>query len=124
MIYLAFPLGTVHGWGVCGRMITREMARLSPVELYTQELHRELVVDDLELRFLRSVLPPGSDPMKPPMGHPVEGPVLRGIPSMKICWRPALRGPINVGYTFFEESVPSDRSKTAMRTPVSACSGP
>ena len=27
-IYLAFPLGTVHGWGVCGRMITcGELAR-------------------------------------------------------------------------------------------------
>jgi glycosyltransferase involved in cell wall biosynthesis len=46
------------------------------------------------------------------MGQPVNRPVLRGIPSMKISWRPALRGPFNVGYTFFEEAVPSDHSKT------------
>jgi glycosyltransferase involved in cell wall biosynthesis len=111
-MYLAFPLGTVHGWGVCGRMITREMAQLAPVEFYTQELQRELVVDDLEYRFLVSLLPPGTDPMKPPPGHPVDGPVLRGIPAMHISFRPALRGPFNVGYTFFEEAVPKDRSKT------------
>ena len=108
MIYLAFPLGTIHGWGVCGRMITRELSRLSPVELYTQELQRELVVDELEYRQLCSLLPAGVDPMKPPPGHPVEGPVLRGIPAMKISFRPALRGPFNVGYTFFEEAVPRD----------------
>lgn len=112
MIYLAFPLGTTHGWGICGRMITREMARLEPVEFYTQELQRELVLDDLEYRFLRSILPAGVDPMKPPPGHAVDGPVLRGIPAMRQSFRPALRGPFNVGYTFFEENIPADADKT------------
>ena len=69
MIYLAFPLGTVHGWGVCGRMITRELSKLSPVELYTQQLHVTLVADELEYQFLASLLPPGTDPatQNPPM---------------------------------------------------------
>src|SRR6185369_17085458 len=110
MIYLAFPLGTVHGWGVCGRMITRELARLSPVELYTQQLHIQLVADELEYQFLASLLPPGTDPatQNPPMGQAVDAPVLQGIPGVRVHFRPQLRGPLNVGYTFFEETLPKD----------------
>ena len=31
---------------------------------------------------------------------------------MKISFRPAVRGPFNVGYTFFEDAIPSDASQT------------
>jgi glycosyltransferase involved in cell wall biosynthesis len=108
MIYLAFPLGTVHGWGVCGRMITRELANLTPVEFYTQQFHASLVADAFEERLLLSLMPPGIDPANPPEGHAVDAPVLRGIPSMTVSFRPALRGTFNVGYTFFESDVPAE----------------
>jgi glycosyltransferase involved in cell wall biosynthesis len=114
MIYLAFPLGTVHGWGVCGRMITRELAKLSPVELYTQPLHPELVQDELEYVFLRSVLPTGADPMNPPMGKTVDAPVAQGIPGVRVHFRPELRGRFNVGYTFFEEHLPKNLADTSL----------
>src|SRR2546430_753094 len=114
MLYLAFPLGTVHGWGVCGRMITHELSKLDRVELYTQALQRELVLDEFEYLHLRSLLAPGTDPMNPPPGHAVDGPVLQGIPGVRVHFRPDLRGMFNVGYTFFEEDLPKNLAETAL----------
>ena len=67
MLYLALPLGTTHGWGVCGRMIARELARIGPVELYTNVLHPQLIEDELEEVVIRELLPKGADPMNPPL---------------------------------------------------------
>jgi glycosyltransferase involved in cell wall biosynthesis len=94
-------------------MITRELSRLSPVELYTQPLHPELVADELEYLHFRSLLPAGADPMNPPLGHAVDSPVLQGIPAVRVHFRPDLHGPFNAGYTFFEEHLPRDLSETA-----------
>src|SRR3954469_21389991 len=115
MIYLAFPLGTVQGWGVCGRMITRELSNLAPVELYTQPLQIELVLDEFEYLHLRSLLPRGADPLKPPPGHKVDGPVLQGIPGVRVHFKPDLRGPFNVGYTFFEEALSKNRDDAVFK---------
>src|SRR5215813_495320 len=57
-VYLALPMGTAHGWGVCGRYITRELARLAPVSLITDRLEARLVGDELELAALRALLAP------------------------------------------------------------------
>jgi glycosyltransferase involved in cell wall biosynthesis len=105
MIHLAFPLGTSHGWGVCGRMLARELSRLAPVELYTQPMLLELLEDELEYHALRKLLPPGSDPLQPPPGRPVSGPVLQGLPKLSEISHPALRGSTNVAYTFFEHDL-------------------
>ena len=105
MIYLGLPLGTSHGWGVCGRMITREMARMTPVELYTNQFHPQLLEDELEGTFLLGLLPKGSDPMNPSEGQAVDGPVLRGIPAFHEDYKPKLRGTFNVGYCFFEDNL-------------------
>src|SRR4051812_26465612 len=105
MIYLGLPLGTSHGWGVCGRMITREMARMTPVELYTNQFHPQLLEDELEGRFLLTLLPRGADPMNPGEGGKVDGPVLRGIPAFHEDYKPNLRGTFNAGYCFFEDNL-------------------
>src|SRR5689334_22474546 len=105
MIYLGLPLGTTHGWGVCGRMITREMARLAPLQLYTNAFHPELLEDELEAAFLMGLLPPGVSPATEPEGAPVDGPVLRGIPAFHQDYKPLLRGTFNVGYCFFEDNL-------------------
>src|SRR5689334_19529663 len=105
MIYLGLPLGTSHGWGVCGRMVTRELARLGPVELYTNQFHPQLIEDELEAAFLVKLLPAGADPMRPSEGRVVPGPVLRGIPAFHDDFKKDLKGTFNVGYCFFEDNL-------------------
>ena len=58
ILYLALPLGTAHSWGVCGRYVTRELARMAPVCLVTDRLEAGLVGDELELAALRGLLAP------------------------------------------------------------------
>jgi glycosyltransferase involved in cell wall biosynthesis len=57
MIYLALPFGSLHGWGVCGKNLGRELLQLTPVRYLTFDGHangasefekavyRELTVD-------------------------------------------------------------------------------
>jgi len=105
MLYLGLPLGTTHGWGVCGRMVTRELARLAPVELYTNQFHPQLIEDELEAAFLVRMLPKGDHPMNPSEGRKVNGPVLRGIPAFHDDFKKDLKGTFNLGYCFFEDNL-------------------
>jgi hypothetical protein len=87
LVYLALPLGTSNGWGVCGRYITRELARLVPVCLLTDRLDAELVGDELELAALRAVLAPEE---LQPSGRAVRS---AGIdPVMERCLRERRQG--------------------------------
>ena len=102
-VYLALPLGTTHGWGVCGRYITREMARLGPVCLVTDRLDPNLVGDELELAALRGLLAPPELQAGRPVD--VDSPVLQGVLGPDLApMRPRLRGRRNVGYAFFENT--------------------
>ncbi|HZZ41541.1 MAG TPA: glycosyltransferase family 4 protein [Tepidisphaeraceae bacterium] len=105
MIYVAMPMGLAHGWGVAGRMITRELAKLDAVRLYTQPIADELFENTFEWNFIRSLQPAGTDPLHPPEGSAVDVPVLKGIPAATIPFHPNLRGTRNVGYTFFEDDL-------------------
>ncbi len=101
LIYLALPLGTTDGWGVCGRYITRELARLAPVCLVTDHLDAGLVGDELELAALRGLLAPSE--LQAGRAADVDSPVLQGVPGPDLApMRPRLRGRRNVGYAFFE----------------------
>jgi glycosyltransferase involved in cell wall biosynthesis len=102
-VYLALPLGTTHGWGVCGRYITREMARLGPVCLVTDRLDPNLVGDELELAALRGLLAPPE--LQAGRATEVDSPVLQGVLGPDLApMRPRLHGRRNVGYTFFEST--------------------
>jgi glycosyltransferase involved in cell wall biosynthesis len=105
LVYLALPMGTAHGWGLCGRYITREIARLAPVRLITDRLEAGLVGDALELAALRALLAPAelqSAGRAVELDHPVLQCVLdAGLTPM----RPRLRGRRTVGYAFFENTV-------------------
>src|ERR1700742_4520702 len=105
MIYLAMPMGLAHGWGIAGRMITRELARLDTVRLHTQPIVPDLFENAFEWDFIRSLQPAGIDPLPPQEGEPVDVPVLKGIPAPSIPFHPNLRGKRNVGYTFFEDDL-------------------
>ena len=104
LVYLALPMGTAHGWGVCGRYITRELARLAPVRLITDRLEAGLVGDALELAALRALLAPAE---LQSAGRAVEldQPVLQCVLDAELTpMRPRLRGRHTVGYTFFENT--------------------
>src|SRR4030095_8434183 len=98
------PMGTSHGWGVCGRYITRELARLAPVRLITDRLEADLGGDDLELAALRALLAP-EELLQSGRPVEVEHPVLQGVPGPDLApMRPRLRGPRHIGYAFFENT--------------------
>ena len=105
LVYLALPMGRAHGWGVCGRHITRELARLAPVRLITDRLDAGLVGDELELAALRALLAPAE---LQPAGHAaaLDQPLLQCVLGADLTpMRPRLRGRPTVGYAFFENTV-------------------
>jgi glycosyltransferase involved in cell wall biosynthesis len=103
LVYLALPLSTTRSWGVCGRYVTRELARLAPVCLVTDRLEAGLVGDELELAALRGLLAPPE--LQAGRAADVESPVLQGVPGPDLApMRPRLRGRRNVGYAFFEHT--------------------
>jgi len=55
MLTVALPLGHTHGWGICGKYLTRELARLAPVRLLTDAFDAESIGDDLEYSVLQGL---------------------------------------------------------------------
>ena len=106
MIHVALPLGAAHGWGVAGKSITKELSRLTPVQLITDPFNADTVGDVLEFLALVGLLPPGSTPGSGHAGASVAGPVLQAIVDVEFNpYRPQLRGTFNAGYTFFEDNL-------------------
>ncbi|MGH7347314.1 MAG: glycosyltransferase family 4 protein [Candidatus Rokuibacteriota bacterium] len=104
IVYLALPMGTAHGWGVCGRYITRELARLAPVRLITDRLDAGLVGDELELVALRALLAP-AELQQPGPAIQLDHPILQCVLGADLTpMRPRLRGRRTVGYAFFENT--------------------
>jgi glycosyltransferase involved in cell wall biosynthesis len=98
MIYLALPVGNRHGWGVCGKYLTRELAAITEVALITDPFDAEDVGDELDHALLKSKVALTS----PPGGAPV----LQSIANTSLTpYRPDLSGKPTVGYTFFEDNL-------------------
>jgi glycosyltransferase involved in cell wall biosynthesis len=100
-LYLALPMGTTHGWGVCGRYTTLELSRLGAVRLITDRLAVDVVGDELELAALRALMAP-AELQSRDCTLVLDHPVLQCIPGPDLIpMRPGLRGRRNVGYAFF-----------------------
>ena len=100
MIHLALPLGSAHGWGVCGKYLTREMAKLTQVGLFTDPFDLKDIGDELEFAVLKSKV----------MG--ISGSAISSAPTLQsvanctfAAYRPQLHGTPTVGYTFFEDNL-------------------
>ena len=110
MINLVLPLGNGHGWGVCGKYITKELSRLTQVRLFTDEFSVQLAGDELDYELLRPLIAPA------PSGPEAAGdcalsPMLQCITSAELQPRlPTLRGSPALGYTFFEQTVLPSRA--------------
>jgi glycosyltransferase involved in cell wall biosynthesis len=107
MIVLALPLGSAHGWGNCGRWLTREMARRTNIHLLpSRELRPEAFSNEIEFAFFSAMASRSPALSVPPDKLPerVSDPVFRGIELTEHApaeWtRP--RGQPNVAYTFFD----------------------
>jgi glycosyltransferase involved in cell wall biosynthesis len=105
MIYLALPISSQIGWGVCGRNIAIEMSRLAAVRLFT-ELTPAGLRDELDFRAMHELLPTAAE------GHALEanpngrlnGPLLVAVAGLDMQpIAPGLCGTRTLGYTFFED---------------------
>lgn len=111
MHYINFPVSGLHGWGICGMSVAREMARLVPVTLLTDPFAINTIGDDLEDFALRRLLPEQAQAMKlAPMGgalsSPIrlDGPLLQGANKQFEPMIKGLRGTSTLGYAFFEDT--------------------
>lgn len=108
MMYAVLPTGSFHGWGVCGKYITKELSRITPVGLITEGFDQAAIQDVFDYRLLKGLLVPEHEQQQLREGAAVtvDVPVLQNIVDKTL--RPALpafRGSWNAGYTFFEDNV-------------------
>lgn len=108
MIYSALPVGSFHGWGVCGKYLARELSRLADVRLITDSICYENLQDEFDLRFLseRTVHPEEYALIKNSPQFVLNGAVIQSIVGNTLePLLPNLRGTFNLGYTFFEYNI-------------------
>jgi len=105
MIYISLPVTSQIGWGICGRYISQELARIADVRLLTGDTSAAFVNDELDLDALTKLLPKPAELSglpKSPLDR-LDGPLLTAAAGFGLQPSPmGLRGTKTVGYTFFE----------------------
>ena len=102
MLTLALPLGNTFGWGICGKNLARELARLSPVRLVTKPFEAGDIGDEFEYLELRRIYADRESARLAASG----GPVLQAITGPELLpMAPDITGTRNVGYVFIEHSI-------------------
>jgi len=102
MLTLALPVGNSHGWGICGKNLARELARLAPVRLVTRLFAAEDIGDELEYIELRRLY---ADRDAARLSA-ADGPTLQAITGPDLLpMAPEITGSRNVGYAFIEHSM-------------------
>lgn len=103
MLYLAMPMGSMHGWGICSRNLARELARLGPLALVGQEFTPQLAGGVMEYLSLRDLV---MDPEQAASQAGEDAVVLQTIMNDSLLpWQPAIKGGRNLGYIFSEQSI-------------------
>lgn len=109
MIYIDFPLGSAHGWGVCGKYCTRELARLTATRMLADDFTPEVVGDGFEWHELSQY----HFPRQRWAGFSqqdgvtrLDAPLLECVAGKEMLpLSPKVRGTRTVGYSFFEDNV-------------------
>jgi glycosyltransferase involved in cell wall biosynthesis len=109
VIYIDFPLGSAHGWGVCGKYCTRELAQLAPTRMLADEFTPELVGDGFEWQELSQHHFPqqrlAEFPRQGEMTR-LDAPLLECVAGKDMLpLSPKIRGTRTVGYSFFEDNI-------------------
>ena len=55
MMTLVLPRGHTFGWGVCGKYLARELAKLAPVRLVTQPFDVSAIGDEFEYHEMQQL---------------------------------------------------------------------
>jgi glycosyltransferase involved in cell wall biosynthesis len=111
MIYIVLPVGSFHGWGVCGKYITKELSRLDEVILVSPDFTYNDIYDEFDFRLLKSKMIRDDEKatFHGSSNTVKDHPILQATNKTLKPMIPHLRGSLNVGYTFFEDTV-LDRS--------------
>lgn len=96
------PIGINFGWGICGRYLTRELARLCDVELVTEDFELGDVEDEEEFHNLSCLRIDEKASSKEKVVF--DSPVLQAIRGHNLRpWYIKVRSRRTIGYTFFEK---------------------
>ena len=108
-IIMVLPRGNDFGWGLCGRHLVREIAKLSQVTYATQELTPESVGDELDYELLKQHWVPLTgleEEMRRAEANGSPAAVIQAIQGSNLQpWGVTIDAPRKIGYTFFEESI-------------------
>jgi glycosyltransferase involved in cell wall biosynthesis len=108
MIYTVLPVGSFHGWGVCGKYIVQELSRWDQVCLVNEDLRPESFENELDFRFFKDLVISREaleKKMKVEAG-PLSAPVIQAMTNHNFLPNlPQIRGSKNIGYTFFEDNI-------------------
>ena len=101
MLTLALPLGNTFGWGICGKYLARELAKLSQVRLVASPFELQDIGNEFEyIELLRIAADRESA-----LSSAADGPVLQAITGAELLpMAPDIRGKRNAGYAFIENS--------------------
>lgn len=119
MIYISFPMGSYHGWGVCGKNISREMRKIIDIKIITKDLAGGLKDDPISFYALKDSIADSKILSCLNSGEQVavDGSVLHAVASIE--FRPIninLKGKKNIGYAFFEvDTIPEEYINNAKR---------
>jgi glycosyltransferase involved in cell wall biosynthesis len=118
VIYVAMPIGSQYGWGIVGKHITLEMAKMDGVRLLADPFTPESIGDELEYHALAATLQdPQEVPAPPGQGEAsVPGPLLTCVTDHNMLPYRKLRGTFTVGHAVFENNLlPSESLANARR---------
>src|SRR6188768_1634760 len=104
MIYLNLPIGGAHGWGICGKYIAREMARLAETRLLTESTPPEAVGDELEWYELSRLFPSPAEVERLNASKALDGPLLQLANKQLQPMHANVKGTPTLGYAFFEDT--------------------
>lgn len=104
MIILNFPLGSFHGWGICGKYLTRELSKLANVKLIEENLDEKNFADALDYNFLKNNVVSKDEAKKLFKSNNIN--LIQAITSKAMLpITPELKADLNIGYTFFEDNI-------------------
>lgn len=106
MINLVLPVGTMHGWGICGINLSKALAAKTEIRLITQRFSVEQIGSPINFAFLKPFVIPFDAVARLQSSSSISNfPVIQAISDHQFNpWGPDIQSKIRVGYCFFEEN--------------------
>jgi glycosyltransferase involved in cell wall biosynthesis len=109
LLWLIMPVGSKHGWGVCGKYLALEMSRLADINFVTDDFETQAKQDQDHYKLL-SDIHISLDYITPlkidKEVYDLQRPVLQAIEGDNLKpWLIRAEASNKVGYTFFEKSI-------------------